>query len=106
MYNTHAAHLPGYTMPATDTEANEAEKMFRVNVFGPMRVVHYLHPMLIKAKAVIVNIGSIGGVCPYVYGASYNASKAALHHYGNTLRVEMRPFGYAVTSFSVFLSRD
>lgn len=81
-------------MPATDTNANEAEKMFRVNVFGPMRVVHYLHPLLIEAKAVIVNIGSIGGVCPYVYGASYNASKAALHHYGNTLRVEMRPFGY------------
>lgn len=93
---THAAHLPGYTMPATDTKANEVERMFRVNVFGPMRVVHYLHPLLIEAKAVIVNIGSIGGVCPYVYGASYNASKAALHHYGNTLRVEMRPFGYVI----------
>lgn len=25
--------------------------------------------------------------------ASYNASKAALHHWGNTLRVEMAPLG-------------
>ncbi|KAF7520836.1 hypothetical protein PCG10_008762 [Penicillium crustosum] len=83
-----------YTMPATDTKVAEVEKMFKVNVFGPMRIVHYMHPFLIEAKGVIVNIGSIGGVCPYVYGASYNASKAALHHYGNTLRVEMRPFGY------------
>lgn len=81
-------------MPATDTKVAEVEKMFKVNVFGPMRIVHYMHPFLIEAKGVIVNIGSIGGVCPYVYGASYNASKAALHHYGNTLRVEMRPFGY------------
>ncbi|KAL2867459.1 short chain dehydrogenase [Aspergillus lucknowensis] len=88
----------GYTMPATDTEVAEVEKMFKVNIFGPMRMVHYLHPQLIEAKGVVVNIGSIGGVCPYVYGASYNASKAALHHYGNTLRVEMRPFGVRVVN--------
>lgn len=80
-------------MPATDTNVLEVQKMFAVNVFGPMRVVHYLHPLVVEAKGVIVNIGSIAGVCPFVYGASYNASKAALHHYGNTLRVEMRPFG-------------
>lgn len=30
--------------------------------------------------------------------ASYNASKAALHHWGNTLRVEMRPLGVDVVS--------
>ncbi|OQD98442.1 hypothetical protein PENSOL_c009G08227 [Penicillium solitum] len=87
-----------YTMPATDTKVAEVEKMFKVNVFGPMRIVHYMHPFLIEAKGVVINIGSIGGVCPYVYGASYNASKAALHHYGNTLRVEMRPFGVRVVN--------
>ncbi|CRL21973.1 Short-chain dehydrogenase/reductase SDR [Penicillium camemberti] len=87
-----------YTMPATDTKVADVEKMFKVNVFGPMRIVHYMHPFLIEAKGVVVNIGSIGGVCPYVYGASYNASKAALHHYGNTLRVEMRPFGVRVVN--------
>ncbi|PKX88902.1 short chain dehydrogenase [Aspergillus novofumigatus IBT 16806] len=87
-----------YTMPATDTEVTEVEKMFKVNVFGPMRMVHYMHRFVIEAKGVVVNIGSIGGVCPYVYGASYNASKAALHHYGNTLRVEMRPFGVRVVN--------
>ncbi|KAJ5655535.1 short chain dehydrogenase [Penicillium longicatenatum] len=85
-------------MPATDTKVADVEKMFKVNVFGPMRVVHFLHPFLIATKGVVVNIGSIGGVCPYVYGASYNASKAALHHYGNTLRVEMRPFGVRVVN--------
>ncbi|RYP80512.1 hypothetical protein DL770_006185 [Monosporascus sp. CRB-9-2] len=30
--------------------------------------------------------------------ASYNASKAALHHYGDTLRVEMKPFGVRVVN--------
>ncbi|KAI0003937.1 short chain dehydrogenase [Xylariaceae sp. FL0662B] len=85
-----------YTMTAADTDVRQVEKMFAVNVFGPMRMVHHFHRMLIAAKGAVVNIGSIGGVCPYVFGASYNASKAALHHYGNTLRVEMKPFGVRV----------
>ncbi|OQE17252.1 hypothetical protein PENSTE_c021G06650 [Penicillium steckii] len=85
-----------YTMTATDTQINEVEKMFAVNVFGPMRMVNIFHPLLIKAKGTVVNIGSVGGIVPYVYGSSYNATKAALHHWGNTLRVEMKPFDVKV----------
>ena len=33
---------------------------------------------------------------PYVFGSVYNASKAALHAYANTLRVEMAPLGVKV----------
>ncbi|KAH6656002.1 hypothetical protein BKA67DRAFT_515964, partial [Truncatella angustata] len=85
-----------YTMTAADTDVRAVEKMFAVNVFGPMRMVHHFHRSIISAKGIIVNIGSIGGISPYVFGASYNSSKAALHHYGNTLRVEMKPFGVRV----------
>lgn len=87
-----------YTMTAVDTDVKEVEKMFGVNVFGPMRMVHHFHRMIVAAKGTIVNIGSIGGIVPYVYGASYNASKAAIVHYGNTLRVEMAPFGVRVVN--------
>ncbi|KAI8635405.1 short chain dehydrogenase [Xylariaceae sp. FL1651] len=87
-----------YTMPATDTDVKEVEKMFAVNVFGPMRMVHHFHPLLIQAQGTVVNIGSVGGIVPYVYGSSYNASKAALHHWGNTLRVEMKPLGVRVVN--------
>lgn len=85
-------------MTAVDTDTKQAEKMFGVNVFGPMRMVRVFHRMVIAAKGKIVNIGSIGGMTPYVYGAAYNASKAALVHYGNTLRVEMIPFGVKVVN--------
>ncbi|KAI0199297.1 short chain dehydrogenase [Astrocystis sublimbata] len=85
-----------YTMTAIDTDVKEVEKMFAVNVFGPMRMVKVFHPLLIRSKGTVVNIGSVGGVVPYVYGASYNATKAALHHWGNTLRVEMKPFDVKV----------
>lgn len=85
-------------MTAIDTEVKEVEKMFAVNVFGPMRMVHFFHPLLVKAggryaPSKIVNIGSVGGIVPFVYGSSYNATKAALHHWGNTLRVELKPLG-------------
>ncbi|KAL4912942.1 hypothetical protein BDW62DRAFT_215952 [Aspergillus aurantiobrunneus] len=87
-----------YTMTAADTEIHEVEKMFAVNVFGPMRMIRHLHRMLVRAQGTVVNIGSVGGIVPYIYGASYNASKAALHHYGNTLRAEMKPFGVRVVN--------
>ncbi|KAF4627995.1 hypothetical protein G7Y89_g10157 [Cudoniella acicularis] len=85
-----------YTMTAIDTDVSEVQKMFDVNIFGPMRMVHHFHDVLIESGATIVNIGSIGGVIPYVYGSSYNASKAALHHWSSTLRVEMAPFDVKV----------
>lgn len=80
-------------MPAIDTDVTEVQRMFDVNVFGPMRMVHHFHDMLIRSAGTIVNIGSVGGIVPYVYGASYNATKAALQHWSNTLRVEMAPLG-------------
>ncbi|TGJ82157.1 hypothetical protein E0Z10_g6605 [Xylaria hypoxylon] len=86
----------GYTMTAIDTDVEAVKRMFNVNVFGPMQLVHHFHDMIIKACGTIVNIGSIGGVVPYMYGSSYNASKAALQHWSNTLRLEMSPFNVKV----------
>ena len=55
-------------MTAIDTDVQAVEKMFQVNVFGPMRMVHHFHGNLIRASGVIVNIGSVGGIVPYMYG--------------------------------------
>ncbi|CAH0054703.1 unnamed protein product, partial [Clonostachys solani] len=83
-----------YTMTAIDTDVGAASRMFDVNVLGPMRMVHHFHDLLITSSGTIVNIGSVGGIVPYVYGSSYNATKAALHHWSDTLRVEMAPLRY------------
>ncbi|THC98884.1 hypothetical protein EYZ11_001662 [Aspergillus tanneri] len=55
-------------MPAVDTDVSQVEKMFAVNVLGPMRMVQIFHRLIVDAKGTIVNIGSIGGVVPYIYG--------------------------------------
>jgi 1-acylglycerone phosphate reductase len=61
-------------MTAIDTDVLSVQKMFNVNVFGPMRMVHHFHDMIIHAAGTIVNIGSIGGVIPYLYGGMYSSN--------------------------------
>jgi len=54
--------------------------------------------MLIATQGKIVNIGSVAALVPYPFASIYNASKAALLSYGDTLRIEMKPFGVQVIS--------
>lgn len=60
-------------MTATDTDVTAVKRMFDVNVFGPMRMVHHFHGMLIQSAGMIVNIGSVGGIVPYVYGCELSS---------------------------------
>lgn len=65
-------------MTAIDTDVAAVQRMFDVNVFGPIRMVHHFHNMLIGAAGTVVNIGSVGGIIPYVYGGKLSSS---VHHY-------------------------
>ncbi|KAF2432016.1 short chain dehydrogenase/reductase [Tothia fuscella] len=85
-----------YTVPALDVDFEEVEQTFRTNVFSVMRMCKEFAPLLIEAEGTIVQIGSLAGIMPYVFGSAYNASKAALHAYTNTLRVELAPFNVKV----------
>ncbi|KAF2198608.1 NAD(P)-binding protein [Delitschia confertaspora ATCC 74209] len=87
-----------YTVPALDVEFKEVQHTFNVNVFAIMRICQVFAPLLIEAQGTIVQIGSLAGVMPYVFGATYNATKAALHAYSNTLRVELAPLGVKVVT--------
>jgi len=87
-----------YTVPALDMDFDQAQQTFEVNVFAVMRLCQTFSPLLIKSKGTIVQIGSLAAVMPYVFGSVYNATKAALHAYSNTLRVELAPFGVSVTT--------
>lgn len=63
-----------------------------------MRLCQAFSPLLIQSRGTIVQIGSLAGIMPYVFGSVYNASKAALHAYSDTLRVELAPFGVRVVT--------
>ncbi|KAL6720041.1 NADPH-dependent 1-acyl dihydroxyacetone phosphate reductase [Lecanora helva] len=85
-----------YTIPALDVDFDEVQDLFEVNVFSVMRMCQTFSPLLIRAKGMVVQIGSLSGFMPHVFGSPYNASKAALHSYSNTLRVELAPLGVRV----------
>lgn len=81
--------------PATDLEIDTVVKrIYEINIFAVMRMVQEFVHLLIAAEGTIVNIGSIAAIVPLAFGAAYNSSKAALHSYGNTLRIELKPFKY------------
>ena len=85
-----------YNIPALDVNFSEVQATFETNVFSVMRMCQAFAPLLIQAKGTIIQIGSVAGEIPYVFGSAYNASKAALHAYSDTLRVELALFGVNV----------
>jgi 1-acylglycerone phosphate reductase len=87
-----------YTVPALDVDTAEIRKVFETNVFAVMRMCQIFAPLLIEGKGTIVNIGSLSGVMPHPFSSVYNASKAAIHAYSDTLRVELAPFDVQVVT--------
>ncbi|KAI1187390.1 hypothetical protein F5B17DRAFT_323624 [Nemania serpens] len=85
-----------YVMPALDVDVDELKRTFDVNLFGTVRMAQAFSTPLINRKGLIVNVGSLAAYAPYVFGSSYNASKAALLAYGNTLRIELSPWSVRV----------
>ncbi|RMZ81990.1 hypothetical protein DV737_g2331, partial [Chaetothyriales sp. CBS 132003] len=87
-----------YSVPALDISLETAASIFQTNVLGVMATIQKFVPLLISAKGTIVQIASVTTVMPYVFGSVYNASKAALLQYSNTLRLELAPLGVSVIS--------
>ncbi|KAF7712080.1 Short-chain dehydrogenase/reductase (SDR) family protein [Penicillium ucsense] len=85
-----------YTVPAMEVDLDEARLTFETNFFSVISMCQTFLPLLMKAQGTIVQIGSIAGIMPYVFGSVYNASKAALHSFSDTLRVELAPYGVKV----------
>jgi len=85
-----------YTVPATDVTLDGVRSLFETNVFSVMMMCKEFVPLLIAAQGKIINIGSVAAIVALPFGSVYNASKAALHAYGDTLRIELEPFGVEV----------
>ncbi|RAH68887.1 NAD(P)-binding protein [Aspergillus aculeatinus CBS 121060] len=86
--------------PALDTSIDKAKCLFDVNFCGVLAVTQAFMPLLLVSDngSTIVNVCSISGFLYAPWMSVYNASKAALMSWKETLRLELQPFNIRVIS--------
>ncbi len=90
----------GVERPHLPFEATPLElwrEMFETNVFGLIEVTRQAVPLLRASNGgVVCNVTSSSMFAPVPFYAAYRASKAAVSAIGESLRVELAPFGIRV----------
>ncbi|KDR72264.1 hypothetical protein GALMADRAFT_253091 [Galerina marginata CBS 339.88] len=80
-----------------DVSIETSQRIMDTNYFGTVRLVRLIGTrMALRGKGLIIPIGSTAGELPIPFKGHYNASKAALHSFTETLGEELRPFGVNV----------
>ncbi|MEJ3742543.1 SDR family oxidoreductase [Actinomycetes bacterium KLBMP 9797] len=74
-------------------------RQVQVNVVAPVRLIHAALPgMLERRHGGVLNVSSIGGEAPSAYGATYCGTKAFLTIFSQSLHIEVKRHGVAVTT--------
>ena len=76
---------------------DELRRQLEVNVVGQVAVVQAFLPALRQRRGRVVLMGSIGGRSALPFLGPYAASKHALEAFADVLRVELAPWGIAVS---------
>jgi NAD(P)-dependent dehydrogenase (short-subunit alcohol dehydrogenase family) len=83
--------------PIEYLDLGELRRVFEVNTIGPVAVTQAFLPHLRTGRGRIVLVTSIGGIFALPIVGPYAASKHALEAIGDSLRVELRPWGIGVS---------
>jgi NAD(P)-dependent dehydrogenase (short-subunit alcohol dehydrogenase family) len=83
--------------PLMQTQEEDFDFVFDVNVYGPYRITKAFSPLVIEAKGKIVNIGSISGTLSSRDLAAYSMSKHAIEAFTDSLAAELAPLDVNVS---------
>jgi NAD(P)-dependent dehydrogenase (short-subunit alcohol dehydrogenase family) len=76
---------------------DELRRQLEVNVVGQVAVTQVFLPALRRVRGRVVLMGSVGGRSALPFLGPYAASKHALEALADSLRLELRPWGIAVS---------
>jgi NAD(P)-dependent dehydrogenase (short-subunit alcohol dehydrogenase family) len=80
-----------------DDSMDEIRALFETNLFGTIRVMKAVLPIMRKQQSgIIVNITSMGGRIGFPFGTAYHGTKFALEGISESMRYETEPFGIKV----------
>lgn len=83
---------------AEESSMAQTQQIFDTNFFGVVRVIKAVVPYMRKqGQGRIINIGSILGLIPAPYMATYTATKHAIEGYSESLDHELRTRGIRVS---------
>jgi NAD(P)-dependent dehydrogenase (short-subunit alcohol dehydrogenase family) len=83
--------------PLESITSDELRRQFEVNVIGQIAVTQAFLPLLRRGRGRIINMGSISGRLTTPFTGPYCSSKAALEALTTALRMELKPWGVAVS---------
>ncbi len=85
--------------PLEDLPLGALERLFQVNVLGPVHLTQLMIPgMRARGYGRVVMVGSMLASFPLAYRSSYVASKAAIKGFATAARFELSPFGVWLTT--------
>ena len=88
----------GIVGAAEEVSADEAARLFQINLFGVMRMTSAVLPLMrARRSGTIINMSSSGGIASVPFAGLYCATKHALEAYTAALRHELWPLGVAAT---------
>lgn len=83
--------------PLESIPIDQLRRQFEVNVIGQVAVTQAFLPLIRQARGRIVNMGSIAGRGTIPIMGPYSASKHALEAVTDAMRLELSPWGIAVS---------
>lgn len=86
----------GAVSPLELAPIDAVRRVYEVNLFGQIRVIQALLPLLRKAKGRIINTGSVGDHITPPFAGVLASSKAAFASVSTALRLELRAQGIYV----------
>jgi NADP-dependent 3-hydroxy acid dehydrogenase YdfG len=84
-----------------DSDPLEIQSVVNTNVLSLLKLTRAVLPkMIARRSGLVVNMGSIAGITPYVGGTVYCATKAAVHMITDCLRLDLGGTGVRVSTLA------